>query len=56
MMKLLTAAMTVGAMPPANWYRDPDWPRYLGWRDGYAQAINDVEHLLDHQTNKESNK
>jgi hypothetical protein len=29
---------------------------FQGWRDGYAQAINDVEHLLDDQTNKESNQ
>ncbi len=21
-------------MPPANWYRDPDWPRYLRYWDG----------------------
>ena len=29
---------------------------FQGWRDGYAQAINDVEHVLDDQTNRESNK
>ena len=29
---------------------------FQGWRDGYAQAINYVEHVLDDQTNRESNK
>jgi hypothetical protein len=29
---------------------------FQGWRDGYAQAINDVEHVLDDQTDKESNQ
>jgi hypothetical protein len=27
-----------------------------GWRDGIAQAINDVEKVLDDQTNEESNQ
>jgi hypothetical protein len=26
---------------------------FQGWRDGYAQAINDVEQVLDDQTNKD---
>jgi hypothetical protein len=28
---------------------------FQGWRDGYAQAINDFEHVLDDQGNGESN-
>jgi hypothetical protein len=29
---------------------------FQGWRDGYAQAINDVERVLCEQTNEESNQ
>jgi hypothetical protein len=29
---------------------------FQGWRDGYAQAIKDVEHVLDDHTSKESNQ
>jgi hypothetical protein len=28
---------------------------FQGWRDGYAQAIKDFEHVLDEQRNGESN-
>ena len=28
---------------------------FQGWRDGYAQAINDFEHVLDEQGHGELN-
>ena len=35
-------------------YFEQDLDGYFqGWRDGYAQAINDIEQVLDNQTNEQ---
>jgi hypothetical protein len=40
----------------SDYFEDVLTGYFQGWRDGYAQAINDVEHVLDDQANKESNQ
>jgi len=39
-----------------DYFQDVFDSYFRGWRDGYAQALNDVKHVLDDQTDKESNK
>jgi hypothetical protein len=39
-----------------DYFQDVFESYFRGWRDGYVQAINDVQPVLDDQTNKESNQ